>query len=233
MEVAGIEAQALNIVDRFVDFLKVYEEKPGDYKYRREIARMAIERRISVTIDFMDLLSFDEELASLLVEKPREVLEAASEAIREVLRIEDPEYASRVKRLYARVRGLPETLHVPLRGIRAVHLNKLVALEGIVTRISPVKQRLVVAAFKCKECGEIVRVPQNGRKLEKPLQCPRCTVEGKKRSDFELLLEESEFIDWQKFVLQEKPEELPPGQLPRSIEVILTEDLVDLSLIHI
>ncbi|RLI58725.1 MAG: Minichromosome maintenance protein MCM, partial [Candidatus Asgardarchaeum californiense] len=82
--------------------------------------------------------------------------------------------------------------------------------------------------FRCKECGEEIEVPQTSRKLLKPLYCPRCSAEGnKKKGDFELLLEKSKFIDWQKFVLQEKPEELPAGQLPRSIEIILREDLVD------
>ena len=227
MDIVTIDTRALNIAERFVEFFKAYEEKPGEYKYRREIARMALDRRISVIVDFNDLLVFDEDLANLLVERPREVLEAASEAVKEVLKVENPDYAASVKRVYARIRGLPETLHVPLRGIRAVHLNKLVALEGIVTRITPVKQKLVTATFRCKECGEKISVPQTGKKLEKPAQCPHCLSEGKKKSDFELLLEESEFIDWQKFVLQEKPEELPPGQLPRSVEVILTEDLVD------
>ncbi|RLE77936.1 MAG: hypothetical protein DRJ44_00965, partial [Thermoprotei archaeon] len=33
---------------------------------------------------------------------------------------------------------------------------------------------------------------------------------------------------WLFRLLQEKPEELPPGQLPRSLEVILKEDLVDI-----
>ena len=224
---AKISLKALNVVDRLVEFLKTFEEAPGKYKYREKIASMSVEKKISVTIDFSDLLSFDTELANLLIENSEEVLAAASEAVKEVLKSEDPQYAEQVKRVFARIRGLPEDMHIPLRKIRAVHLNKLVSLEGIVTRISPVKQKLLTAVFRCKICGEEIPIPQTGNKIEKPLECPRCAAEGRKRGDFELLLEKSEFMDWQKFVLQEKPEELPAGQLPRSIEVILTDDLVD------
>ena len=224
----ALEVEATNLVDRFVEFFKVFEDRPGSFKYRKEIARMALESKISVTIDFEDLLSFDEELINLLVEKPKEVLECASQAVREVLKIENPEYARAVKRVYARIKGLPEPFKVPLRGIRAVHINRLVSLEGIVTRISPVKQQLLTAVFVCKECGEKIPVPQGKGGIVKPVQCPQCSLNNKKKGDFELLLGESEFMDWQKFVLQEKPEELPPGQLPRSIEVILTDDLVDI-----
>lgn len=47
------------------------------------------------------------------------------------------------------------------------------------------------------------------------------------RGSFKILYDKSKMIDWQKIVLQERPEEVPPGQLPRSIEVVLTDELVD------
>ena len=212
---------------RFVDFLKTFEDDSG-YKYRKRISQMILEKSISLVIDFDDLLAFDEELANLLIDNPVPILEEAGKAIKDVMVVENAEYANSVEKFVARIRGLPENLRVPLRRLRAVHINKLISVEGIVTRMTPVKQQLVVARFKCRECGEEIEEPQTGRGLKVPIVCPVCQAQGKKRSSFDLVLERSKYIDWQKFVLQEKPEELPPGQLPRSLEVILKEDLVDI-----
>lgn len=220
--------KSINLTELLQNFFKTFEQPKGEYKYRRQISLMALERSQSLVLSFEDLLLYDEDLASRLLEDPQRFLEYASEAAMEVLKIENPEYASQIGKVYVRIRGLPETSTVSIRGIRSRHVGKLISVEGIVTKISPVKQQLVLGVFKCLECGEEVEVHQRGQGLQKPYSCPRCEAEGKKRSSFELVPEKSKFIDWQKFVLQEKPEELPPGQLPRSIEVIVKEDLVDI-----
>ena len=219
--------EGVNLVDRFVEFFKSFKDDKGEYKYRSRIARMVLEGGLSLIVDFEDVLSFDSALAERLIEDPRLTLKAARDALREVVKVENAEYASKVPEFFVRVRRLPENLKVSIRRLRAAHLEKLISIEGIVTKISPVKQLLSEAVFRCKECGEEVTVPQSGEKLERPTQCPTCAAEGRKRSDFELVLEKCKFVDWQKFVLQERPEELPPGQLPRSIEVVATHDLVD------
>lgn len=61
--------------------------------------------------------------------------------------------------------------------------------------------------------------------MERPPYCIRCHRPVR----LELVPEKSKFIDWQKIVVQEKPEEIPPGQMPRSVEVILTGDLIDVA----
>jgi len=214
-----------SLKDVFVNFFKTFQAPDGEYKYREKIAQLPIHGSRSLIIDFDDLLSYSREVASRLIEDPRSVIEEASEAIREVMQIENREYAETVDKFIARFRGVPNT--VPLRGIRSAHINKLIVVEGIVTRISPVKQQLVEALFVCKNCGEEIRVPQSEEGLTAPTMCPTCSKE-RRRPSFKLVAEKSKFIDWQKLVLQERPEELPPGQLPRSIEVVLKEDLVDI-----
>jgi len=226
----SVEAvEVVNISEKFIEFFRSFKDENGEYKYRQRVARMALEGSVSLLVDFDDLLLFDASLAEKIIEEPVITLKAASEALKEVMKIENTEYASKVPEFFVRIRKLPESLKVSIRRVRAIHLGKLIAIEGIVTKISPVKQLLKEAIFRCKECGEEVIIPQRGEGLEKPTICPACGNEStkKKKSDFELVLEKSKFIDWQKFVLQERPEELPSGQLPRSIEVVATHDLVD------
>ncbi|RLE78093.1 MAG: hypothetical protein DRJ56_00810, partial [Thermoprotei archaeon] len=220
----GEVAPGPTLKDFFVEFFKTFQTADGEYKYRARIAQMPIYKQRSLIVDFDDLLSYSREVASMLVDEPRRVIEEASMAVREVMMVENREYAELYERLTARFKGVPNA--VPLRGVRSAHIGKLIVVEGIVTRMSPVKQQLVEAVFECTRCGEEIRVPQSEEGLVMPPACPNCSKEKRKPS-FRLVPEKSKFIDWQKLVLQERPEELPPGQLPRSIEVVLKEDLVD------
>lgn len=40
-------------------------------------------------------------------------------------------------------------------------------------------------------------------------------------------MEQSIFVDWQKAKVQENPDEVPAGSLPRTIEVVLRNDQVE------
>jgi replicative DNA helicase Mcm (EC 3.6.1.-) len=64
-----------------------------------------------------------------------------------------------------------------------------------------------------------------GEIIELPSTCPVCGKAGQ----FRLIEDKSTFIDYQKAVVQERPEEIPPGQLPRQLEVVFEDDLVDVA----
>jgi replicative DNA helicase Mcm len=84
------------------------------------------------------------------------------------------------------------------------------------------------ASFKCKRCGTVTRIEQTGAFLRAPFECsdPSCRQKG----PFEFVQEESNFIDSQDLRLQERPEDLPPGQLPRVLNVKLVgTEIVDLA----
>lgn len=46
-------------------------------------------------------------------------------------------------------------------------------------------------------------------------------------SNFELLAQDSIFTDWQKLRVQEHSGDIPTGSMPRSIDVILRNEIVD------
>jgi replicative DNA helicase Mcm len=230
LRVGGVSVRLLGdgqgaLFERIAEFLKSYREG-GREKYRDAVRRMAVERRRSVEVSVGDLIVHDKGLADELLRDPRAFLEAASAALRKVLEVEDPEYARAVKRLSLRIADPPPSIVVPLRGLRSVHVGRLVAVEGVVTRVSPVKHEMAAAVYRCGSCGGEVKVELAGGELRRPEECPTCHATSK-TARFTLLEEKSELVDVQKLVLQEKPEELPPGQLPRSIEVVVRDDLVD------
>jgi len=224
---AGKEVALGDIVADFKKFLWDFrDKKTGVFKYRERITQMALMNQRSLLIDFNDLTIYDRKLAHLVESEPDLALEAANNAIKELLAKEYPDFAESIEKFYARFRNPTRVLKI--RELTSEHIGRLVAIEGIVTRISRVEARLVKALYRHSDpkCGAEFYYPETGEmgeRIEKPIYCPICGKPGR----FELVIEKSKFIDWQKIVVQEKPEEIPPGQIPRSVEIVLTSDLVD------
>ncbi|MCE4626239.1 MAG: minichromosome maintenance protein MCM [Desulfurococcales archaeon] len=225
-EMVGYEEAPMEYGEMFKDFIKNFRDEHGRFKYMDRLRRMINFDLQSLSIDFSDLYRYNTELAEALIDNPSEVLREASEAIKELVKLEDPEYAKRKKNFIARIYGLFETIKI--RDIKSDYVGKLVQVEGIVTRMHPIRSRMVKAWFRHEKCGGEFEWPPKdeiiGDRVEKPSICPVCGEGGGK---FVLLKEKSKYIDWQKITLQEKPEDVPGGQMPRSIEVHLTHDLVD------
>lgn len=215
-------ARELETVDPQKSFLEFFKKE----KYRQRISQMAIAGRESVTIDFEDLFAFDQSLAERLMEKPDVFLQYASNAAREQLEIEDAEYAQKIDKITVRIVQLLGK--EPLRKLGSKHLGKLVMIEAIVVRATPVRPMVMNAMFKCKRCGTPTPVEQTGPFLRAPFECsdPTCRQKG----PFEFMQDESTFVDSQDLRLQERPEDLPPGQLPRTVNVKLVgSDIVDVA----
>ena len=205
--------------ERFQDFLK-------SEKYRERISRLALTGGRSFIVEFGDLLSADSGLAEAIIEKPDEYLLHANRAALAQLRIEAPEYAEKVDSIKVRFRGLP--IVTSLRTLGSHHIGKLVMIKGVIIRATPVNPLVVTAAFKCKRCGAITYVDQKSAFLTQPIECsdPTC----RRRGPFEFLQDESVFVDAQEIRIQESPEDLPPGQLPRWINIKLNgRDIVDIA----
>jgi replicative DNA helicase Mcm len=207
--------------EQFQEFLKTE-------KYRQRISQMAVGGRTSLTIDFEDLLAFDQSLADELLARPDEYLRHANNAAYDQLRIEDLEYSEKLEAETVTARIVRLLQPAPLRKLGSDHIGRLVMVEGIVVRSTPVRPMLMQAAFKCKRCGEITPVNQTGQFVKAPFACtnPSCNAKG----PFEFVQEESSFIDSQDLRLQERPEDLPPGQLPRVLNAKLVgAEIVDVA----
>lgn len=112
-----------------------------------------------------------------------------------------------------------------IRDLKSEKLGQLVSFSGTATRTTQVRPELVSGTFICKECNSVVPGVEQEFKYTEPLVCPNhlCT----NRKLWKLDLDESEFANWQRIHVQENTDEIPPGSLPRNIDVIVRNDLVE------
>ena len=63
--------------------------------------------------------------------------------------------------------------------------------------------------------------------INQNLQTPEKCLECGSRKNFKILTSKSEYVNSQRITVQERPEQLPSGQLPRQLNIDVRDDLVD------
>ena len=209
--------------EAFTRFIEDFMDAEERYKYDQAVAEMPVRGTKSLVVDFTDVYTFDMELARVILDDPESLTPIFESVVRSKLRNRDPLYAESLDRINVRYRNLPA--ETPLRRMGADHIGRLIMVRGIIVRATSVMPLVVKATFRCSACGEMNHIEQSGQTIQKPQKCLACD----NRKGFELVPRESVFIDSQNINIQERPEDLPPGQLPRSIHVELKDDLVDIA----
>jgi len=175
----------------------------------------------SIFIDYWRIDKYDPDLAELVVTQPYKAFHNAELALKNI------EAAVENKlELHFRVINLPDTSKIVIRSIRANHLGKFKAVEGLVKKRTEVRPKLKVGSFQCQKCGAIIRIEQEEDILKEPSDCSEDQGGCGRVSSFKLLPSLSEFIDSQKIEIQENPEGLRGGAQPERISVYLEDDLV-------
>ncbi|RMF31167.1 MAG: ATPase [Candidatus Nitrosothermus koennekii] len=200
-------------IEELEEFLKGFRNKEGRFKYRERIASMKVKDQRYIVIDHHDLVLFNQTIAYKLTNDPDNTLASLKEAVYQVLKITDPDYAEKIKEeIRVRIGNYP--IKVPIRNVDASMIGKLVSVAGMVVRASEVKPFLTKLAYRCIK-GHSGVVEGNIKR------CPECN------ESIEVDPNKSVFTNLQLIRLQELPEDLPPGQLPHYSDVKLTNDLVD------
>lgn len=192
--------------------------------YQNELNRIAgrittgVDGRRSIHVDVLSHLSLFKEglLAEELFKFPDRVIDDA----RRGLELTDNIYDVKIENCTPRFYNLPMARRVLIRDLRAEHISRFVAIEGIVRKVTEVRPKIVEATYFCNNCGKKVRVFQEEGVLKTPFECPAC-----KSKRFTFVPEESLLVDSQRIKIQEYPENLKGGEQPQSIDVYLEGDI--------
>lgn len=200
----------------------------GNGMYEQKIRTMCANNLSTLQVSYVHLMEAEPFLAVWLIEAPKDMLEVLNEAATRHTLMLFPSYNAIQTEIHVRISNVPIT--DSLRDLRRSQLDHLVKVHGVVTRRSAVYPQLQLAHYRCTSCKATqgpFRVESNGENAVAaymPDECPIC--EG---TSFRLDPSLSQYRNFQRVNLQETPGSVPPGRVPRTKEVLLTNDLIDIA----
>eukprot|EP01059_Diplonema_ambulator_P009058 TRINITY_DN18856_c0_g1_i2.p1 TRINITY_DN18856_c0_g1~~TRINITY_DN18856_c0_g1_i2.p1 ORF type:complete len:775 (+),score=261.26 TRINITY_DN18856_c0_g1_i2:44-2326(+) len=114
-----------------------------------------------------------------------------------------------------------------VRQLTADCVGKLTVLSGMCISVSPQKPRILVSTYVCERCNECIYQEVVGMKYTPLSLCPSPICKAN-ASRGKLVFESraSKFTEYQELRIQELPQHVPKGCVPRSMKVILEGSMV-------
>lgn len=118
--------------------------------------------------------------------------------------------------------------HISIRDLNATNISHLVRIPGIVIGASTVSSKATTVHIRCKSCdhADNIRVDGGFSGLTLPRRCGRKRDPGDHEPGDQCPLdpyvvahEKSQFVDQQVLKLQEAPDQVPVGELPRHVSI--------------
>ena len=202
------------------------------FDYRQSIGRMLSQDETRLIVNIDDLRGYNREFSDGLLKDPSEFLPAFEEALLDAVKAirDDDKYDISDKVFKIGFNGSFGDHHLNPRTLKAGHLNKMISLDGIVTRCSLVRPKMLRSVHYCPETDLFHAREYRDATTSTTNLPPTTSLTPQTDDDGHLLQTEFGFCtfrDHQRISIQEMPERAPPGQLPRSVDIILDDDLVD------
>ncbi|RJE22115.1 hypothetical protein PHISCL_05554 [Aspergillus sclerotialis] len=200
--------------------------------YRADIVLMLNRglRRLIVSID--EIRSHNRELADGLLTQPFDYSQAFDRALKDVIKTlpgrPSRETDDDVNYYCAYVGAFGEYSCNP-RTLGSVYLNRMISLEGIVTKCSLVRPKIIQSVHYSEKKDRFLSRKYRDQTMTAS-GATSLNVYPQEDDEKNPLITEygySTYMDHQTISIQEMPERAPAGQLPRSVDVILDDDLVD------
>lgn len=218
---------------RFKDFIKTFMDHDSCYCYRDQLKRHYNLGQYWLVVELGDLSSFDAQLADKLSRLPSEFMPMFEEAAREAadeLTQPRPLGEEQVEDIQVLLRS--EANPIQIRELRSEHMARLVKVPGIVISASGVRAKATRISIQCRSCKTFrsnipIKPGLEGYSL--PRRCnteqagrPKCPVDP-----FFIVPDKCKCVDFQVLKLQESPDAVPKGELPRHMQLYCDRYLTD------
>ncbi|KAM7500663.1 hypothetical protein LguiA_025077 [Lonicera macranthoides] len=211
-------------------FLKFFDHDERKNIFADEIRNMIHHKRRRLIINLAHLFNHEEgdDLARRLLRNPSEYMQSLSDAVTDVARSIDPKYLKEGEQVLVGFEGPFVSRRVTPRDLLSSFIGSLVCVEGIVTKCSLVRPKVVKSVHFCPSTGNFTS--REYRDITSNMGLPTGSVYPTRDDNGNLLVTEyglCKYKDHQTISMQEVPENSAPGQLPRTVDIIVEDDLVD------
>lgn len=203
----------------------------SDTGYYQRVESLLEEKKSRLAVNLSDLRAWDPNEAKFLLERPMECIPAYEAALKQVIS-EFPRNEKEVKtqetRYTVAIEGSFGAQRMGPREMMADNLTRLVCVEGIVTKCSLVRPKVMQTVHYCEKTGEFHT--HNFRDATSFSGAPTGAAYPKTDDNGNRLTTEyglSTYKNHQKVYIQDMPERTAAGTMPRTIECIVEDDLVD------
>ncbi|CAI8024024.1 DNA replication licensing factor MCM3 [Geodia barretti] len=210
---------------QYLDFLDDSEDQG---LYNEKVRDMIRSHSNRLLVNINDLRRKNGRRAMRLLNEANIELLAFQRALKECVLTVDDAYGKQFEEFHVGFEGSFGSKHVTPRSLSADLLGCLVCVEGIITKSSQVRPKVVKSVHYCPATGKTMERKYTDLTSLEPF--PTSAVYPTKDEDGNSLETEyglSVYRDHQTLSIQETPERAPAGQLPRVLDVILDGDLVD------
>merc|ERR1711981_679593 len=203
------------------------------YKYRDNLRRNYALRQFWINVNLEDLASFDESLADKLYKAPTDFLplfeEAATEVADEVTSPR-PEGEDDVEKIQVTLQS--EANPSSIRELNSEQVSKLVKIPGIVVAASGIKAKATKINLQCRSCKTVIPNIEVKPGLEGYAMPRKCNTEQAGRpkcplDPYFIMPDKVKCVDFQILKLQEAPDSVPHGEMPRHLQLFADRFLVD------
>lgn len=220
-----IEQKLRNIQKEYLGFL---DDEENQNVYHKKVKNMIEENNQRLLIDINDLRKKNPERTQALLTNTFEEQFALERALKEYIANIDSTFANSYDEFFVAFEGSFGSHHVTPRTLGSKFLGNLVCLEGIVTKCSLIRPKLVRSVHFCETTKKTI--DRRYTDMTSTSAFPSSSTYPTKDDDGNPLETEyglSVYKDHQSVTIQEMPEKAPAGQLPRYVDIICDNDLVD------
>ncbi|KAL6331531.1 hypothetical protein AAG906_011471 [Vitis piasezkii] len=218
---------------KFKEFIRGFESDKNVFPYRESL----VHNPTYLRVDMEDLHAFDADLPAKLRSSPADYLPLFETAAAEVLVSLKSKVAGETGELEEPMTGEVQILltskedSVSMRSLGAQFISKLVKIAGITIAASRTKAKATYVTLLCKNCKNVKIVPCRpglGGAIV-PRSCDHIPQPGEEPCPIDpwiVVPDKSKYVDQQTLKLQENPEDVPTGELPRNMLLSVDRHLV-------